>query len=324
VIDMPVRRYSTLTARFTLAAVFGLAASYKLLHWGAFMRTLAATNVTAWLPVSLRGLVGGGLVGVEVCLVLLFSTGRHGRLAAAGAFVFLVAGTCALLFNLNDMQRSCGCMWNLGGIVPDTQRVVLARNSVLMAAALLMIWHESGGFSEGTRGAAERARTVRCASWPRSVVWTLGLSGVVTLLFALVPARHDGLTLAGWVRRLDAEDESTQLRALARLADIGGRASPAAPRLVQLLRSERAYIRQSAAVALGEIGSGAHEAEPVLQGLLADDIEGVRIAASWALGRIGSDGHTALALHDLAQTDSSARVRARAAQAAQLVEARRR
>ncbi|MCH9058301.1 MAG: HEAT repeat domain-containing protein [Planctomycetes bacterium] len=70
------------------------------------------------------------------------------------------------------------------------------------------------------------------------------------------------------------------------LRKLGAQAEPAVPTLIELLSSELAWRRRSAAAVLGSIGPGARQALPDLERLADDEDRYVSRTALWAIDRI--------------------------------------
>ncbi|MBA4389069.1 MAG: hypothetical protein C0404_13895 [Verrucomicrobia bacterium] len=89
-------------------------------------------------------------------------------------------------------------------------------------------------------------------------------------------------------------DPDVQWRAMAHLAYVGPRASPALPFLMEQAHSENAGFRAGAAFALEHIGPDAREAIPALILMLDDKNEHVRASSASALRVFGSDARDAV------------------------------
>ncbi|MCH7792462.1 MAG: HEAT repeat domain-containing protein [Planctomycetes bacterium] len=70
------------------------------------------------------------------------------------------------------------------------------------------------------------------------------------------------------------------------LRKLGAQAEPAVPTLIEMLNSELAWRRRSAAAVLGSIGPGARQALPDLERLADDEDRYVSRTALWAIDRI--------------------------------------
>lgn len=84
---------------------------------------------------------------------------------------------------------------------------------------------------------------------------------------------------------LKNDDTSKRVSAICSVAEIGPKAAPAVPALMDAVEDIDWVVRVAAITALGEIGPGACEAVPVLIGALSR--EDVCVSAAIALGRIG-------------------------------------
>jgi HEAT repeat protein len=116
------------------------------------------------------------------------------------------------------------------------------------------------------------------------------------------------------VELLEHSNPMTRQRAAYALSKIGGsEVMPAVPGLIGMLSARKSYVREMAASTLGTIGPAAGRSIRPLIGRLADEDEDTRAAAARALGEIGPTDAAVLAALTAAMKDESGRVRSRVA-----------
>jgi HEAT repeat protein len=98
-------------------------------------------------------------------------------------------------------------------------------------------------------------------------------------------------------------------QAIDQLADLGSKAKPAVPQLIEALKAKEPGIRWRAARALGEIGPGAAAGAEPLAGALKDSDIHVRSHAAYALGAIGEASQKYVAALAALITDPDPHVR---------------
>jgi HEAT repeat protein len=131
------------------------------------------------------------------------------------------------------------------------------------------------------------------------------------IIFLLVVSCHTKAPTEGKnVAELEAiargTDPTAQAQGALGLGRLGPSAAPAAPTLIDALKSPAVLVRQNAALALGEIGPEARTAVPALIAGLTDPEWQVRRAAAVALGKIGPDAKAAgKALENLTRDGNS-------------------
>ncbi|MFM8278875.1 MAG: MauE/DoxX family redox-associated membrane protein [Candidatus Limnocylindrus sp.] len=106
--------------RLALGAVFCFAAAYKVVEFSAFETVLRRTNLVRELPEVLQATVGGALLGLEALLGIALLLGVRRRLVGWSTFALLVLLTGIFAVSQRSIQDTCGCMWRLGGIIPDS------------------------------------------------------------------------------------------------------------------------------------------------------------------------------------------------------------
>jgi HEAT repeat protein len=104
--------------------------------------------------------------------------------------------------------------------------------------------------------------------------------------------------------------EKERTLALQELEQLGDKAAPAVPALMELVAGKDEFARVSAVIVLGKIGKPA--AEPLSRALTAKD-EDMRFYAAWGLGLVGPPAREAAPLLATALTDKSPQVRRMAA-----------
>ena len=139
----PTRRASRLldlvraTSRVVLGAVLCFAAAYKVVEFPAFETVLHRIDVVRQLPEILQASVGGAVLGLEAVLGAALLLGVRRKLVGWSAFALLVLLTGVFAVSRGSIQDTCGCMWRLGGIIPDSGEWLYARNVVLASLAIL-------------------------------------------------------------------------------------------------------------------------------------------------------------------------------------------
>jgi len=126
---------------------------------------------------------------------------------------------------------------------------------------------------------------MRCCA----IALLLAAIGLGTSASGREPATVDNLSA-----RLQAPEAADRYAAADALADLGFRASPAVPQLIEALQSQDAELRWRAARALGTIGD-AKASAAALHPAAADEQPAVRAQALVALGRLGVSDKLTLA-----------------------------
>jgi HEAT repeat protein len=124
--------------------------------------------------------------------------------------------------------------------------------------------------------------------------------------------KPEGPDLAALVADLKSSDPAVSGKANLTLIRIG---EPAAPAVVELLKSEDAQLRARAATTLWGMGSKGKAGVPALAAALTDPDLDVRLASAMALENIGPDAKDAIPALVRALKDREGRVRQWAAKA---------
>ena len=98
------------------------------------------------------------------------------------------------------------------------------------------------------------------------------------------------------------KNKETEYWACVGLTELGAKAAPAVPNLIEIVSHEEEEVRLQAMLALAEIGEAARPGTPELIEALADPQVGVRYAAAFALGSIQAEGADD-ALEQASETD---------------------
>src|SRR5262249_57143042 len=94
----------------------------------------------------------------------------------------------------------------------------------------------------------------------------------------------DAKPVEALIKDLESTDDNARQAAAAALAELGPKAEPAVPALLNALKSKNEFLRLNATLALGKVGKGA---VAKVADALQDKDDDVRYYAIWALGLIG-------------------------------------
>jgi hypothetical protein len=127
-------------------------------------------------------------------------------------------------------------------------------------------------------------QTILDINWvPLYEDWDTGIQKILSVIKPIPKDVQSSLSL------LNSENENVRQQAVETLGQIGPKAEPAVPRLIEALKDDFEGVRFAAAAALGEIGAKAKKAEPALIEALQDhsESEAVRQLAARALPDLG-------------------------------------
>ena len=126
---------------------------------------------------------------------------------------------------------------------------------------------------------------------------------------------YQGKPLSAWIKMLEGTNPGEKFAAIKAIGEIGPKAAPAIPVLVETIRETRnADKKMLLACNYALLGMG-KEIVPYMISLLKDDDWEMRRGGAWMLGRLGPDARDAVPALTEALNDTNAAVRMKAAEA---------
>lgn len=129
--------YLVHSARILLGTFMIMAASYKAWEFPDFTTVVGSIARLDMLPRIVVAAIAGGIMAAEATLAVMLFRVQTARTAGWLSCGMLVVFTGATVVYHDAISSHCGCVWEMGGIIPRTGYALVIRNLLLIGLAYL-------------------------------------------------------------------------------------------------------------------------------------------------------------------------------------------